>query len=170
MRRRDFLTDTAALGIAMAASRVPNAFAQEPKSADLASAPLASNAGSNRRAWSTLTLGGKIRESAMGRFAIVAYTPKAGKEQQLLAAVRKHFHVLQTEQFVTDKPAYVMRAGDGTIVEVFEWRSAEAVQKAHGNPAVQALWGEFGAACDYTPLAKLAETHQMFAEFDAVQL
>jgi hypothetical protein len=106
----------------------------------------------------------------MGRFVIVAYAPKEGKEQQLLAAVRKHLQVLQAEQLVTDKPAYVMRAADGTLVEVFEWRSAEAVQEAHGNPAVQALWADFGAACDYVPLSKLAETHQMFAEFDAVQL
>ena len=88
MRRRDFLTDTAALGIAMAASRVPNAFAQEPKSAGVASTPSASKTGNNRRAQSTLTLGGKKRESATGRFAIVAYTPKAGKEQQLLTAVK----------------------------------------------------------------------------------
>lgn len=71
---------------------------------------------------------------------------------------------------MTDKPAYVMRAADGSIVEVFEWRSAEAIQQAHSNPAIQALWAEFGAACDYTPLSKLAETHQMFAEFDAVPL
>ena len=106
----------------------------------------------------------------MGRFVIVAYTPKPGKEQQLLAAVKKHLQVLQTEVFVTDRPAYVMRAGDGTIVEVFEWCSAEAIQQAHANPAVQALWAEFGAACDYTSLAKLAEANQMFAEFDAVSL
>ena len=110
------------------------------------------------------------KESVMGRFAMVAYTPKPGQEQQLLAAVRKHVQVLRVEQLVTDKPAYVMRAGDGPIVEIFQWRSAEAIKQAHVNPAVNALWTEFGAACDYTPLAKLAETHQMFAEFDAVQL
>ena len=106
----------------------------------------------------------------MGRCVIVAYTPKNGMDQQLLAAVKKHLHVLQTEQLVTDKAAYVMRATDGSIVEVFEWRSAEAIKQAHSNPAVQALWGEFGAACDYTPLTKLSESHQMFAEFDAVEL
>lgn len=106
----------------------------------------------------------------MSRFVIVAYTPKAGKEQQLLAVVKQHLQVLRTEQLVTDKPAYVMRAADGTIVEVFEWRSAEAIHQAHSNPAIQALWAEFGEACDYTPLTKLAETHQMFAEFDAVEL
>jgi hypothetical protein len=106
----------------------------------------------------------------MGRFTIAAYTPKAGKAEELLPLVKKHFQVLQAERLITDRPAYVMRAGDGAIVEVFEWRSPAAIQQAHGNPAVQALWGEFAAVCDYTPLTELAETHQMFAEFAAVEL
>jgi hypothetical protein len=104
----------------------------------------------------------------MGRCVIVAYTPKPGKEQQLLAVVRKHMDVLQGQALVTDRPAYVMRAADGTIVEVFEWRSADAIEKAHTNPAVMALWGEFGEACDYTPLSKLKEAQDLFAEFEAV--
>jgi quinol monooxygenase YgiN len=106
----------------------------------------------------------------MGRFVIVAYAPKPGMVDALLAAVRKHLQVLRAENLVTDRPAYVMRAADGTIVEVFEWRSAEAIAKAHTNPAVQALWAEFGAACDYRPLSTLAECQQLFAEFDAVSL
>lgn len=106
----------------------------------------------------------------MGRFVIVAYKPKAHKEAQLLAAVRKHLQVLQAEGLITDRPGYVMAAADGSIVEVFEWRSAEAIRQAHNNPAVQALWAEFGAACDYVPLATLTEAQQMFAEFDSVDL
>jgi quinol monooxygenase YgiN len=106
----------------------------------------------------------------MSRFVIVAYKPKPGKEEDLLAAVRKHVQILKDEHLVTDRPAYVMRAGDGTLVEVFEWRSAEAIHQAHSNPAVQTLWGEFGAACDYMPLTSLPEASQMFAEFDAVAL
>ncbi|MBA3887677.1 MAG: antibiotic biosynthesis monooxygenase [Acidobacteria bacterium] len=105
----------------------------------------------------------------MGRAVIVAYTPKPGKEQQLLAAVRKHLHILRQEQLATDRTAHVMRAGDGTIVEVFEWRSTDAIQQAHRNPAVNALWEEFSAACEYTPLAKLTEAQQMFAEFETVE-
>jgi quinol monooxygenase YgiN len=104
----------------------------------------------------------------MGRFVIVSHTPKPGQDEQLLAAVRKHLEVLREQQLVTEHPASVMRASDGTIVEVFEWRSSEAIQAAHGNPAVHALWKEFGAACDYTPLARLKEAQQMFAEFEAV--
>lgn len=106
----------------------------------------------------------------MGQFVIVAYRPKQGKEQQLLTVVEKHLRVLRAEQLVTDKPAYVMRGEDGTLVEVFEWRSAEAIDQAHASPAVQALWAEFGEACDYTPLADLAESRQLFAEFEAVSL
>ncbi len=104
----------------------------------------------------------------MGRFVIVAYTPKPGQDTALLAAVDKHLQVLRNEKLITDRPGYVMRAADGSIVEVFEWRSQQAIQQAHSNPAVQALWAEFAAACDYTPLSKLAETQQMFAEFDAL--
>ena len=80
----------------------------------------------------------------MGRFVVVAYRPKTGKEDALLAAVRKHVEVLRAESLVTDRPAYAMRAADGTILEVFEWRSAEAIAQAHVNPAVHALWGQFG--------------------------
>ena len=65
----------------------------------------------------------------MGRFVIVAYTPKPGMAEQLMAAVRKHLRVLRAEELVTDRPASVMRAGDGTILEVFEWRSADAIAK-----------------------------------------
>lgn len=106
----------------------------------------------------------------MGRMVIVAYKPKPGKEAALHAAVKKHIEVLKGEDLVTDREAYVMRASDGTVVEVFEWRSPEAIEAAHSNPAVHALWAEFGAACDYVPLASLSETSQLFAEFDGLEL
>ena len=106
----------------------------------------------------------------MGRFVIVAYKPKPQMEDALLVAVRKHVEVLREQKLVTDKPAYVMRAADGTMVEVFEWLNAAAIEAAHKNPAVQALWGEFGAACDFVPLTGLPEAQQMFAEFDAVSV
>ena len=102
----------------------------------------------------------------MSRVVIVAYAPKPGHEAQVLAAVGRHLEVLRTEGLVTDRAPYVLRAADGTVVEVFEWRSADAIQRAHGSPAVQALWAEFAAACDYVPLARLAEAQQLFAEFE----
>lgn len=36
-----------------------------------------------------------------------------------------------------------MEAGDGTVVEVFEWKSQAAIDSAHTNPEVQRLWKFF---------------------------
>ena len=105
----------------------------------------------------------------MGRIVIVAYRPKRGKERALLETVGKHLDVLASEGLVTDRPASVMRAADGTILEVFEWRSAEAIEEAHANAAVQELWGQLAEVCDYVPLATLPEARELFAELDAVE-
>lgn len=106
----------------------------------------------------------------MARFVIAVYKPKDGKDAQLASAVKTHMKVLREQGLVTDREAYVMRAADGTLIEVFEWRSADAVRQAHENPAVQALWEQFGDACEYVPLASVAEAQQMFAEFESVEL
>jgi quinol monooxygenase YgiN len=103
----------------------------------------------------------------MGRFVIVAYKPKPGQESALAEAFEKHLRILREEGFVTEREAYVMRAAEGTLVEVFEWRSAEAIRRAHSSPAVQALWVEFAEACEYVPLASLTEAQGLFAEFEA---
>ncbi len=105
----------------------------------------------------------------MGRFAIVAYTPKAGMESQTLSVVWKHHDILRAHKLVTDRPAYVMRAAQGAVLEVFEWRSPESVEQAHRTPAVQALWEEFAAVCDFSPLSTLQEAGNMFAEFDSLE-
>jgi hypothetical protein len=104
----------------------------------------------------------------MGRFVIAVYKPRAGCEDKLLAAVRRHAGVLRAEGLISGKPAHAMRAVDGTVVEVFEWLSTAAIERAHSNPAVQALWAEFGEACDYVPIASVPEAQQIFSEFEAV--
>jgi hypothetical protein len=36
--------------------------------------------------------------------------------------------------------------------------------------AVQVLWVEFAVACEYVPIAGVAEARHMFSEFEAVEL
>ena len=103
----------------------------------------------------------------MGRFVIVVFKPKPDKQHALAAVVAQHFRVLRAENLVTERAPYVMHTTSGSVIEVFEWRSPEAIAAAHSNPAVQALWKEFAEVCDYVPLASLDEAQQMFAEFDA---
>ena len=101
----------------------------------------------------------------MGRAVIVAYRPKPGMQEQLRALVARHVALLQAEGLASAKPPYAMCAADGTIVEVFEWLSQDAIDQAHASPKVQALWAEFSLACDYVPVGSLAETSSPYYEF-----
>jgi hypothetical protein len=89
-------------------------------------------------------------------------------DKGLLAAVAKHVRVLRDQGLATPRPEHVMRASDGTIVEIFEWASERAIEQAHSNPAVLALWAEFGAVCDIVPLNGLGECQQLFAGFETL--
>lgn len=106
----------------------------------------------------------------MGVFVIVAYRPKKDQEPKLKSAIKDHLTVLNKEGLTTEYPPLVLKAKDGTYLEIFEWKSEQAMQQAHGNKAVQALWKRFEQACDYVPLSTLEETKQLFAHFDPVAL
>jgi quinol monooxygenase YgiN len=103
-----------------------------------------------------------------GICVIVAYRPKPGKEQELLKLVRERVPTLRKEGLVTDRVPAIMRAKDGTIIEVSEWKSRQAIDAAHKNPNVLAMWERFFAVCDCVPLNTLAEAEEMFAGFEPV--
>jgi len=104
----------------------------------------------------------------MGRIVIVAYKPKPGKAEALKELTKTHVERLKMEGLVTDRAPVIMETADGTLIEVFEWLSAEAITQAHSNPAVHQMWAEYAAVCDYVPLNSLSEANNMFAEFNAV--
>lgn len=99
---------------------------------------------------------------------IVAYRPRPGKEALLLELIRQHLPVLRAQGLATDRQSFAMRAADGTIVEVFEWRSQAAIDGAHGNPVVAKMWERFAEACEYIPLKSLKEAGDLFASFEAL--
>ena len=105
----------------------------------------------------------------MTRIAIACYRPKPGQTDALLSLVPHHVPTLRAIGLATDRAPIVMKAQDGTIVEVFEWSSAEAMQQAHGHPVVLKMWEQYGGVCDYVPLASLRETSALFAEFEPIE-
>ena len=100
---------------------------------------------------------------------IVAYRPRPGKETELVKLVRNRVPTLGREGLVTDREPIIMRARDGTIIEVSEWKSQKAIDAAHKNPNVLAMWEKFFALCDCVPLKTLAEAEEMFAGFEPVE-
>jgi len=104
----------------------------------------------------------------MGSISVACYKPMPGHEQELLELVRNHMLPLRAEGLVTDRTPIVMRCADGTIVEIFEWVSPEAIAGAHANPAVLDLWKKFEAVCWYETPANLAEFKNMFGHYEPV--
>lgn len=104
----------------------------------------------------------------MARVVIVAYQPKPDKAEELKTLTRAHVPRLRQEGLVTDKQPVLLETSNGTVIEIFEWLSAEAIQQAHQNKAVHQMWAEFDAVCTYVPLNTLSEAGNMFAEFTTI--
>ena len=102
----------------------------------------------------------------MGKVVIVCYVPKAGRENELHELTRSHVPRLRAEGLVTDREPIIAVAADGTVVEVFEWVSEDAIAAAHTNPAVLAMWEEYGDMCTYIPIGEVVEAARLFSEFE----
>jgi hypothetical protein len=104
----------------------------------------------------------------MGSIAVACYKPRPGCEQALTALVREHLPPLREQGLATARESIVMRTADGTIVEVFEWVSQDAIANAHTNPVVLDLWKRFEAVCSFETPSNIPEFQNMFAQFEAL--
>jgi hypothetical protein len=104
----------------------------------------------------------------MGSISVACYKPGPGCEEALLALVRNHLPPLREQCLVTERASIVMRTAAGTIVEMFEWVSQEAIAGAHSNPAVLDLWKRFEAVRWYETPSNLPEFQNMFAHFEPI--
>ena len=104
----------------------------------------------------------------MGSISVACSKPKPGCEQELPELVRNHLPPLRAQGLVTDRASIVMRTADGTIVEIFEWVSQEAVAGAHHNPAMLELWSRFEKVCTCEKPGSLPEFQNLFAHFAPV--
>jgi hypothetical protein len=81
-----------------------------------------------------------------------------------MSLVREHVPYLREIGAATERAHVVAVAGDGTIIEVFEWLVG-GLEKAHNHAGLRTLWERYAAACDYVPLNTLEEAGMMFANF-----
>ncbi|MBE2218422.1 MAG: hypothetical protein IAE90_09475 [Ignavibacteria bacterium] len=104
----------------------------------------------------------------MGIFVIAVFKPKAGKDEALKRIVLEHVPTLQSLGLATAPPAHIMESSNATIVEVFEWVSADAIEKAHSHPVVLEMWKKFEEVCEYGTISELDESRMMFPGFKPV--
>lgn len=106
----------------------------------------------------------------MGVMAIACYRPKPGRAAEVLSLTKAHLPTLVAEGLAEPGRRLCGRAKDGALVEIFVWKSAEAIEAAHKNAAVGALWAKFAELADFVMAKDLAETANLFAEFDWIDI
>ena len=104
----------------------------------------------------------------MGHITVAAFKPKPGQEDALLAVIADRLPLLRRLGLSTDRPPILMRSREGVILKISEWTSEEAIGRAHTTPEVLELWNRFDACSAFVKLSTLAETHEDFATFQAI--
>ena len=102
------------------------------------------------------------------RVVIVGYKPLPGKELELVELSKRHWETLNAENLVSQRKPIIMQSANGTVVEVFGWKSKEAMESAHSNPVVLDMWGKYSKVCEYIPAGELEELKELFSEFSPV--
>ena len=100
------------------------------------------------------------------RIVIAAYKPFPGKEEALRELMKTHVETLRSQGLVTGRTPITMQGADGIVLEVFGWKSKEAIESAHANPVVQEMWEQFGTVCEFIPAREVPEMANLFSEFD----
>ncbi|MBL8006708.1 MAG: hypothetical protein JNJ56_04205 [Ignavibacteria bacterium] len=106
----------------------------------------------------------------MGIIVITCFKPKQNMDSELLDVIRDHMPVLRKEGLVTDRECIVMKSKNGNIIEVFEWKSNDAINDAHKNKNVLLLWERFEKVCDYQSLSCIEESKLLFPGFEPVNI
>lgn len=98
------------------------------------------------------------------------YRPHPGKDAELQALIKQHVPTLRRVELITDRPVVLVRAKDGTYIEVFEWRTADSSRIAHEHPEVAKVWEAMGKIADFPALDSLEESKSRFTHFTPVEL
>ncbi len=103
-----------------------------------------------------------------GDIVIAAYRPlDKGHRATLRDLVRSHNATLRVEGLITDRPAQLLEAEDGTLLEIYEWNPG-AAKAAHDHPALKKLWKRMEEVAEFVPLISLREAETPFPHFKPV--
>lgn len=97
--------------------------------------------------------------------AMAMYKPKEGKAAELQQILDEHIPRLRELDLITTLEAITAISADGTLIEIFEWKSDEAKTVAHQHPAIMAIWGRMMPICEFPALKDLPEAQRPFPNF-----
>ena len=86
-----------------------------------------------------------------GLVVVVTYRVAAGNEARFETLLARHTSTLRTLGLITDWPTRTLRrnhGGEAFYIEVFEWSSPDAADRASEVPEVIEIWEPMAAACE----------------------
>ncbi len=107
-------------------------------------------------------------DKSMGRVFLIIYRPHKGKEQELLSTLKSGYAPLLAGGYVTDRPPILMKAKNGNLLMIFEWKEKESREKAQVDPAIQEQWKRVSKLSEFEKPDSLIEFQDVFPEFEAI--
>lgn len=104
----------------------------------------------------------------MGIISIAAFRAHAGMDDDLTRVLDDRLPLLRRLGLATERPEVRAQSTSGVIITISEWASQAAIEEAHENLEVLALWSRFEACAHPVRLADLPEASEMFATFATV--
>ncbi len=104
----------------------------------------------------------------MGILVICSYRIRRDRRADALRLLKEHVPLLRRHGLITGRPAIQGKGAADTVVEIFEWESAEKSRQAPSIPEIAAHWKAMAEAMNFTPLALLPEAQRPFANFKAL--
>ncbi len=84
------------------------------------------------------------RPREAGNTVICTYRVRQGEQARLLRILDRHFALLRERGYATADARQTFRGRDAAgpvVVDIFTWKSPQAVERAHHDPGVRELWG-----------------------------
>ena len=104
------------------------------------------------------------------RIVFAVYKPRAGGDGALRKLMAEHVPTLRRLELVTDRAPVCVQSSNGAYIEVFEWVSDEAAERAHDHPDVARIWEAMEKVAEFKSLASLPEAAKAFSHYEPISL
>jgi hypothetical protein len=104
----------------------------------------------------------------MRHIALILYSPRKDREQELVEMLQNNIPVMRKLGLVTDREQIIARTKDGSILQVFEWKSEDSQDQAMAHPVCQEMWLKVGNISEFQKPAVLAEFNEVFSMFETL--
>ena len=83
--------------------------------------------------------------------------------------MESHHELLRELDFATKRPSMALDSttGEGLVVEVFEWVSSFACEKAHEHERVREMWAKYDELAEFAPLKDAEGSDKPFVHWVA---